>query len=602
MKPRYCLLALLMVGATLLPSALATEFAEYSLDLGERTESFDCPPAVSAGKQIWIAFDALTRIDSYSEIASEGDEASKRAPSAPQASGDSESEQKTDMVAEGEQGGAASPSSDEAVEAGAEPMANEAVELKLVRPSQVPRRHLPLSFTLGGKRYRLRRHESGKVWLTHADGDKLGREAMVQACRIYLHENTLRAAGIRLSYAPASSNFRLLGSLVSLRYDAGKEMLVFSTLLPTRAYAEPGSEGAFRVVLASGFVAEPEERQMDPDGNTRVAIRNLPGDRLELRFFQKEPTGFKLYAEPQASCFFKLHFANHFNLVEYRETSSGEIAVDIGFSRPTDVKPSFLSGPPRLVLDFPGTIYDEATKRISVGIGRVREIRVGQFQSEPPTVRVVVEMKQRLNYRVLKEGGGERYFIQFYRGGLRGGTVLLDAGHGGSDTGAIGVSGTYEKSIAIAIANSAAAKLKRMGYRVYLTRSTDRFVSLGERADYANRLLPAIFVSIHANWLEDPEFSGVMAFHFAGSLPGQTLAAMIQRHLVSTSGAVDKGVRTADFFVLRETVVPAVLIETGFISNAAEELRLRDPSYQSRVAQGIAEGIDEYFRMMGGFF
>jgi len=597
LSSRCCLLALLIAGATLFSAAPASDSPGSFLDIGERMESFDCAPVVSEGGQAWVAFLALTRIDSYRELGADGEEGENAADHAEPVEAERADTATVDDSAET----LASPDEVQP-EAVAETGRSEAVELKLVRPSLMPRRNLPLDFLLGGKHYQLRRDKDDAICLISADGTRLGSQAIVRARRIYLAEDTLHKLGIRLSYAPATSNFRLVGGLVSLRYDEGKKTLVCSTLLPTRAYAERVANDSFRVVFASGFVGRSEERQVDSLGNTRLTMSNLPGGRVELRFVQEEATGYKLYAEPKPETFFKLHLANHFSLVEYRKTASGEISVDVEFSRATEVKTMFLTGPPRLVLDFEGTIYDEATKRIPVDIGRVREIRVGQFQSEPPTVRVVVEMKQRLNYRILKEGAGERYFIQFYRGELRGGAVLLDPGHGGSDTGAIGVSGAYEKSITIAIAKSVASKLKRMGYRVYFTRSDDRFISLGERADYANRLLPAIFVSIHANWLDNAEFSGVMTFHFPGSVPGQTLAAMIQRHTVNTTGAVDRGVRTANFFVLRETMVPAVLIETGFISNAAEELKLRDPSYQSRVAQGIAEGINEYFRTVGGFF
>jgi len=548
---------------------------------------FDFAPVLAVGGEAWVCFETLTRIDSYRQIAGEG--------------GEVEGEERAEAVTRGpvEAGPSAG---EEAAGQPREPMASEAVQLKLVHPSQTPGRKLPLRFTLGGNAYELMQDGNEVIWLVDGRGVKLGDEAIVRARRIYLSEQTLRMLGMKLSYAPTASTFRLVGRLVSLRYDASRETLIISTLLPTRACSERVADGTFRVVLASGIVVQPEERALDPVGNTRLAIGNLPGDRLELRFSQQNPTGFKLYSEREPTCFLRMHFANHFSLVDYSETASGEIAVDVEFSRPTDVQASFLTGPPRLVLDFASTIYDEATKRIPVKVGGVREIRVGQFQREPPTVRVVVELKQTLNYRVLREGAGERYYVQFYRGELRGGTVLLDAGHGGSDPGAIGVNGAQEKDIAIAITKSVEAKLKRLGYRVYLTRSSDRFVSLGERADYANRLLPAIYVSIHANWMEDPRFSGMMAFHFAGSVPGQALAAMMQRHLVGATGAVDRGVRTANFFVLRETVVPAVLIETGFISNAVEEMRLRDPGYQSQVADGIAGGIDEYFRMLGGYF
>ena len=225
-----------------------------------------------------------------------------------------------------------------------------------------------------------------------------------------------------------------------------------------------------------------------------------------------------------------------------------------------------LVSPNRLVLDFPGAIYDQATKYIDVGIGSVKQIRVGQFSTKPPVVRVVIEMKRALRYRVLKQGEGEKYYVQLYSKERRKAVIMLDAGHGGSDTGAIGVTGVYEKDITLPVTLALADSLRNLGYEVELTRDTDRFASLGERADRANELLPMIFVSIHANSIEDPAFSGVMTFHFNGASEASALADSIQRQLLASTGAVDRGVRTANFFVLRETVVPAVLVEIGFLT------------------------------------
>jgi N-acetylmuramoyl-L-alanine amidase len=393
---------------------------------------------------------------------------------------------------------------------------------------------------------------------------------------------------------------RLIGLLREARFDRSAETLRITTLLPATAFAE-GADGGFRVVLSGVFVKENSERELGDASGTVLGIRNLPHHRLELSFRQERLSGYRLYTEPEPAAFFRVHLGNHFDLVSYARTSSGEISLNVGFTRPTQVKTMLLRSPDRLVLDFAGALYDRATKYVDVNVGGVRQIRVGQFQREPPVVRVVVEMTRALRYRVLRQGKGERYFVQLYRGDRRSAVIMLDAGHGGSDPGGIGVTGINEKDIVLEVTRKLARVLRSQGYEVILTRDEDRFVSLGQRADRCNELLPMIFVSLHANWMDDPTFSGVMTFHFEGAGEAQVLAHAIQRSLVSSTGAVDRQVRTANFFVLRETVVPAVLVEVGFLTNSAEEYRLRDPLYQQRIVNGLAQGIGEYMHTFGSF-
>ena len=90
------------------------------------------------------------------------------------------------------------------------------------------------------------------------------------------------------------------------------------------------------------------------------------------------------------------------------------------------------------------------------------------------------------------------------------------------------------------------------------------------------------------------EMQGAMTFHYASSVEGRKIAAYILSEVVRKTGAVDKGVRTANFYVLRETVVPAALVECGFVTNKEEEAKLRDNEYRNLIAQGIAAGILDY--------
>jgi N-acetylmuramoyl-L-alanine amidase len=293
--------------------------------------------------------------------------------------------------------------------------------------------------------------------------------------------------------------------------------------------------------------------------------------------------------------------------MSYNKSSSGEISLNVQLGATCKVHDEFVDSPPRLVIDFPGAVFDDASQTLKVNQGRVTNIRVGS--PEPGTVRVVIDLIERVDYRILANDGGARYYIQLLPPASRtapagqqrlGRTIMIDAGHGGSDPGASGViPGVAETALNLQIANGVADELRKLGYSTLMTRKSDRFVSLGARTDYANEVLPYLFVSVHCNSIESADFQGVMTFHHPSSETSTRLAELIHAEVLKTTGAVDKGVRTANFFVLRETVMPSVLVECGFLTNPAECRKLIDPKYQRLVAQGIARGVDRY--VTGGF-
>jgi len=570
---RSCLAGLLILGAVFfLPSATAEDSVSYTIDLGMRTVELGAPPVLGADGRNYVLFEALTQIDTYEELGATVGPVDEAQP---------EPATQPDEEPEDEEAG------------------GEAISIS-PKPASSVVGEVPKAFKLAGRRYSLDR-SGGQIRLLDSSGAGVGSACLVKHGRVYLPEDALAALGMALAYSPETGNMRLIGALGELLYSPREMTLRFTTLLPAAAHAEPLEGEGFRVVVEGAYVEESVTRLLQEAGEATMSVRNLSHHRLELRFTQQTETGYRLYTEPEPSVFFRIHFGNHFDLVSYERTSSGEISLNVVFTKPTDVSVATLVSPNRLVLDFPGAIYDQATKYIDVGIGSVKQIRVGQFSTKPPVVRVVIEMKRALRYRVLKQGEGEKYYVQLYSKERRKAVIMLDAGHGGSDTGAIGVTGVYEKDITLPVTLALADSLRNLGYEVELTRDTDRFASLGERADRANELLPMIFVSIHANSIEDPAFSGVMTFHFNGASEASALADSIQRQLLASTGAVDRGVRTANFFVLRETVVPAVLVEIGFLTNALEEQKLRDPFYQKRIVNGMTRGIDQYLRDLGGF-
>ena len=172
--------------------------------------------------------------------------------------------------------------------------------------------------------------------------------------------------------------------------------------------------------------------------------------------------------------------------------------------------------------------------------------------------------------------------------------VALDAGHGGKETGAI-YEDILEKDITLPIALNVEKLLREAGVQVVMTRTSDQFVGLYERAGMANSAGADVFVSIHANASgTDRSFAGTFTYHYPVSKEGERLAKFVQKATVMAAGSRVRGTLSNNYVVVRETKMPACLVETGFMSNHDELMRLIDPVYQERLAQGIAQGILDY--------
>jgi N-acetylmuramoyl-L-alanine amidase len=219
--------------------------------------------------------------------------------------------------------------------------------------------------------------------------------------------------------------------------------------------------------------------------------------------------------------------------------------------------------------------------------------------------------------------------------GLKVHRIIVDAGHGGHDFGATGPTGVHEKDVTLAIATKLASSLKTRGFEVVLTREEDAYVALEERTSIANKERGDLFISIHANAHPSRKQAGVETYALnvssnrfamrlaarenatstrsisdlqyliadlatrANTVDSARLAEYVQRSIISGASKVaarpkDHGVKQALFFVLLGTRMPAVLVETAFISNPAEEKRLASAAYQSVLAESIAKGVDQF--------
>jgi N-acetylmuramoyl-L-alanine amidase len=171
--------------------------------------------------------------------------------------------------------------------------------------------------------------------------------------------------------------------------------------------------------------------------------------------------------------------------------------------------------------------------------------------------------------------------------------VIIDAGHGGPDPGAVGIGGIQEKEIVLDISRRMQTFLEQNNVQVVMTRDADIDLDLQPRVDIAERARASVFVSIHANSisLSRPDISGLETYFFQS---GEELARVIHRNVLQGTGIEDRRVRSARFYVLRRTSMPSVLVEVGFVTGREDAARLSNSSYRQRMAESIGRGVLEY--------
>lgn len=178
--------------------------------------------------------------------------------------------------------------------------------------------------------------------------------------------------------------------------------------------------------------------------------------------------------------------------------------------------------------------------------------------------------------------------------------TMIDPGHGGRDPGAVGPTGLQEKSVTLPVSKQVVQLLKDSGIVTNLTRDTDKHFGITISADLSARAIKAnqskskVFISIHCNSFHDQNANGTETFHHPRDLEGQKLATHIQTRLIPAIKLRDRGVKSENLAVLRETSMPAALVELAFISNPQEEILLKSPDFQKKAAKAIAQGIADY--------
>ncbi|WDH81179.1 N-acetylmuramoyl-L-alanine amidase family protein [Paenibacillus urinalis] len=290
-------------------------------------------------------------------------------------------------------------------------------------------------------------------------------------------------------------------------------------------------------------------------------------------------------------------------------TDSKLMIATSGGAAPTAFK---MSAPDRVVVDIPNAEFSslfadtqalDITKSIAGqivvdGYEGVEKVRYALFSNDPSTVRVVIDLSYAMNYKMTSSNAGLITVTLDTDSGTttppatKKKTVVIDAGHGDQDPGAIGVTGKYEKNFTLTMALKIEQLLKKEpGINVITTRDDDTFLELSERVKIANNAKADVFLSIHANAGPASATGSETYYNRSNS---KSLANTVHKYMVQAAGLRDRGVKTGNFAVIRDTTMPAILLEVGFLSNKNDEAALFNTTFQNRVAEGVVKGIKEY--------
>jgi len=286
----------------------------------------------------------------------------------------------------------------------------------------------------------------------------------------------------------------------------------------------------------------------------------------------------------------------------------GHTYIELTAQGPLSYDMFMLTGPERLVLDLKNVNPTDLPEKIDIDSEAVSQLRTGWLTEEPPVMRLVFDLKGTVaNLDKLSDDRTKLnldIFILEPGSFLNGRVIALDAGHGGSDPGAIGPTGLMEKDVTLDIALRLQKILTEHGAKVIMTRSDDSFVDLYERTAIAERNGAEVFLSIHINASTNRNTNGTSTYYRrdTGDLaPGvdqadnRRLASLVQSELMRTLGRRSLGVLQANFVVLRTSPVPAALAEVAFVSNYEEEQMLRQDTVRQKVAESLAQSLNSYF-------
>ncbi len=368
--------------------------------------------------------------------------------------------------------------------------------------------------------------------------------------------------------------------------------------------------------LQLGIAASGEAAVGVPDAKPAVKAPNLKNNAAVSAKLDKN-------AKPQITA---LRWANHIDAV----TGQSKLRLVLDVTGPVTVASSITGSPvPQLSVVVKGAGPGDIASAYDFD-GRIAEsLRVAAAGADTNLVLQLPLMLEDTDYKVFtlrNDPANNKPFrvvidigqkvppVKFtFTAGLKDKVIVLDPGHGGSDPGAVGANKTMEKTITLAVAQRLKPLLEKAGAKVFLTRNDDRDVfgpnasavdELSARTTVANNNKADIFVSIHINSFTNPIAGGIATYYYQKTPYDALLANSIQGAIAPASGLQNRGINAANFYVIKRSVMPAVLTELGFISNPDEEKLMNTADFQQKMAQSIYLGLDKFFtqaaRLGGG--
>jgi N-acetylmuramoyl-L-alanine amidase len=333
-------------------------------------------------------------------------------------------------------------------------------------------------------------------------------------------------------------------------------------------------------------------------------------DRVEIQFkLSRDDVEIVPFSEDNSCTIQFLVLASSKNLaqldeIEIMEMDQQVTRIRVHTNRPFDYQLYALEKPHRLVMDTIGTVLTqrEDLRKIQSS-SNLQQIRMAAVNTQQNTdIRIVFDLKGDVNFQYSSH---ERYVEIIVQArekdrpplldeASRRAFIVIDAGHGGNDPGAIGKGGVREKAVTLAVSEYLKRYLENDQFKVILTRAEDLEILLQPRVDVANLRNSDLFISIHCNSMppNNEHIKGIETYYTTPQ--SKELADVLHQYLVKELKAPDRRVRKRGLFVTRKTKMPSVLLEIGFVSNPEEEALLGNSSYQRLVAKAIRNGIYDY--------
>lgn len=284
------------------------------------------------------------------------------------------------------------------------------------------------------------------------------------------------------------------------------------------------------------------------------------------------------------------------------DAGGSEKTIKITNNEKTRYDVQYYSGMKVLMVTIPASSSDLEVSDISIKDNFIEDISIAENNGDKV---VTISFKREIIYNVLSDRSSGEIVLSMKRDPAfvsTDYTIVIDAGHGGKDPGAISPNGTKEKDVNLIIALKTRDLLESLGYNVIMTRTGDTYPGLYERSGMANSNNADIFVSIHHNSIANSEINGLEILYCPRDKgPRKTdeqypLADAVLKGILSSTGGVDRGIRQRpDIIVTREADMPAILVEVGYLTNAQEEARILNDAHQNKVVSGLVSGIQNYF-------